>query len=154
MWQQKTLLLQLAWPPVIIPQMMFYITPILSRTKNTVKTTVTQGSSVSILCLFVQERTKSLFYQQTHVHSVKSLAKASVGRINLGNSLPISGHILGFPGGTIGKESTCQCRRYKRCGFGPWIGKIHWNRKWHPSPAFLPGRFHRQRSLAGCSPWG
>ena len=29
-----------------------------------------------------------------------------------------------------------------------------WRRKWQPTPVFLPGKFHRQRSLAGCSPWG
>ena len=23
-----------------------------------------------------------------------------------------------------GKKSTCQCRRRKRCGFDPWVGKI------------------------------
>ena len=27
-------------------------------------------------------------------------------------------------------------------------------RKWQPAPVFLPGEFHGQRSLAGCSPWG
>ena len=27
-------------------------------------------------------------------------------------------------------------------------------RQWHPTPAFLPGKSHRQRSLVGCSPWG
>ena len=26
--------------------------------------------------------------------------------------------------------------------------------KWQPTPAFLPGEFHGQRSLAGYSPWG
>ena len=26
--------------------------------------------------------------------------------------------------------------------------------KWHPTPVFLPGEFHGQRSLAGYSPWG
>ena len=31
---------------------------------------------------------------------------------------------MGFPGGTSGKESTCQCRRHKRCGFDPWFKKI------------------------------
>ena len=31
---------------------------------------------------------------------------------------------LGFPGGTSGKESACQCRRHKRCGFDPWVRKI------------------------------
>ena len=33
-------------------------------------------------------------------------------------------HCYGFPGGASGKEPTWQCRRYKRCGFNPWVGKI------------------------------
>jgi len=32
--------------------------------------------------------------------------------------------------------------------------KILWRRKWQPTPVFLPGKFHRWRSLAGYSPWG
>ena len=31
----------------------------------------------------------------------------------------------GFPSG---KESTCQCRRCRRRGFEPWVGKIPWRR--------------------------
>ena len=27
-------------------------------------------------------------------------------------------------------------------------------RKWQPTPEFLPGKFHGQRTLAGYSPWG
>ena len=27
-------------------------------------------------------------------------------------------------------------------------------RKWQPTPVFLPGEPHGQRSLVGCSPWG
>ena len=38
--------------------------------------------------------------------------------------------------------------------FNPWIGKIPWSRKWQPTPVFLPGKFHGQRSLVGYSPWG
>ena len=34
------------------------------------------------------------------------------------------------------------------------VGKIPWRRKWQPTPVFLPGEFHGQRSLAGYSPWG
>ena len=60
----------------------------------------------------------------------------------------------GFPGGTSGKESACQSRRLKRHRFDPRAGKIPWSRKWHPTPVFLPGEFHGQRSLAGYSPWG
>ena len=53
-----------------------------------------------------------------------------------------------------GKESNCHCRRCKGCWFGPWVGKIPWRRKWQPTPVFLPGKSHGQRSLAGYSSWG
>ena len=63
---------------------------------------------------------------------------------------------LCFPGGTVAKESACQCRRCKRCRFSPCIGigKIAWGRKWQPTPVFLPGESHGQRSLAGYCPQG
>ena len=56
---------------------------------------------------------------------------------------------LGFPGGTSGKELSCQWR----CGFDPWVGKIPWRRAWQPTPVFLPGESHGQRTLAGYSLW-
>ena len=31
---------------------------------------------------------------------------------------------LGFPGGSSAKEPACQCRRHKRCGSNPQVGKI------------------------------
>ena len=36
----------------------------------------------------------------------------------------------------------------------PGSGKLPWRRKWQPTPVFLPGKSHRQRSLEGCNPWG
>ena len=42
----------------------------------------------------------------------------------------------------------------KRCRFDPWVDKISWRRKWHPTPVFLFGKSHGQRSLVGYSPWG
>ena len=33
-------------------------------------------------------------------------------------------------------------------------GKIPWRRAWQPTPVFLPGESHGQRSLSGYSPWG
>jgi len=33
--------------------------------------------------------------------------------------------------------------------FDPWVGKIPGRRKWQPTPVFLPGESHGQRSLAG-----
>ena len=52
--------------------------------------------------------------------------------------------ICDFPGGASGKESACQCRRRKRCGFDPWVRKIPWKRKCQPTPGFLPENFHEQ----------
>ena len=48
-----------------------------------------------------------------------------------------------------GKELTCQCRRHR---FNPWVRNIPWRKKWQPTPVFLPGEFHGQRSLMGYSP--
>jgi len=31
---------------------------------------------------------------------------------------------------------------------------MHWRRKWQPTPVFLPGESHGQRSLVGCCLWG
>ena len=45
----------------------------------------------------------------------------------------------------LGKESTCQCRRCKRCRFNPWVRKTPWSRKWQHIPVFFPGKFHGQR---------
>ena len=39
-------------------------------------------------------------------------------------------------------------------GLIPRLGRFPWRREWLPSPVFLPGEFHGQRSLVGYSPWG
>ena len=39
-------------------------------------------------------------------------------------------------------------------GSTPRLGRFPWRRKWQPTPVFLPGKSHGQRSLAGYSPWG
>ena len=45
-----------------------------------------------------------------------------------------------FPGGSAGKESTCQCWRHRKSKFDPWVGKIPCRRE--PTPVFWPGEFH------------
>ena len=47
----------------------------------------------------------------------------------------------GFPADASSKESARQCKRRRRRGFYPWIGKILWRRAWQPTPVFLPGEF-------------
>ena len=72
------------------------------------------------------------------------------------NTSSISMHVcvfMGCPRWLSGKEPHCQCRRHKRRGFDPWVGKIPW-RKWQPTAVLLPGESYGQRSLAGHSSWG
>ena len=38
--------------------------------------------------------------------------------------------------------------------FSPSLFLFKWKLTWQPTPVFLPGEFHGQRSLAGYSPWG
>ena len=53
-----------------------------------------------------------------------------------------------------GKRNHLQCRRYRRCRFDPWVGKILWRRAWQHNTVFLPGESLGQRSLLVYSPWG
>ena len=44
---------------------------------------------------------------------------------------------LGFPGGSVGKESACSAGDP---GLIPGLGRFPWRRKWQPIPVFLPGK--------------
>ena len=57
---------------------------------------------------------------------------------------------MGFPGDSVGKESACNsgvCVQHMRYWFDPWVRKIPWRRKWLPTPVFLPGKSHGQKSM-------
>ena len=58
-------------------------------------------------------------------------------------------YTMGFPGVTCGKKPPTNAGD---AGSIPRSGKIPWRRARQPTPIFLPGEFHGQRSLAGCSP--
>ena len=56
----------------------------------------------------------------------------------------------GFPGSSNGKESA-----WDAGDLGLIPGQEDpWRKKWQPTPLFLLGEFHGQRSLVGYSPWG
>ena len=93
-------------------------------------------------------------------------------------------YILGFPGVSDSKESACNAGEPGLIpGSGRSLGegngnplqysclenplekkmatqssirtwRIPWRRKWQPTPVFVPGESHGQRSLAGYNPWG
>ena len=52
------------------------------------------------------------------------------------------------------KNPPANDRRPESHRFDPWVEKLSWKRKWHPTPVFLPGKSHGQKSLVGYSPWG
>ena len=58
---------------------------------------------------------------------------------------------MGFPGGSDGKESSWNAGDL---GSITESGRFPQRREWLPTPVFLPGEFHGQRSLLGYSPWG
>ena len=56
---------------------------------------------------------------------------SSLHWISHSSSFSYSYFKAGLPSWCSGKESTFQCRGWKRCRFDPWVGKISWRRKWH-----------------------
>ena len=51
-------------------------------------------------------------------------------------------------GGTESKEYACNARDLDSIA----MGRSHGGGHWQPTPVFLPGESHGQRSLVGCSP--
>ena len=64
-------------------------------------------------------------------------------------------HVLtppfGFPDGSVVKNPPANAGA---AGSIPGSGRSPWSRKWQRPPVFFPGKFHGQRSLRGCGPWG
>ena len=57
-------------------------------------------------------------------------------------------YIAHFPAGSSdGKKSACNAEDLA------WEGLLE-KGEWLPTPVFLPGESHGQKSLVGCSPWG
>ena len=57
-------------------------------------------------------------------------------------------HIMGFPGCSVLRNPPANAGATGDTSLIPWFGKILWRRKWQPTPAFLPGKSHGQRSLS------
>ena len=63
--------------------------------------------------------------------------------------------VCGLPPWLSSKESACQCRRRKRCGFNHWLGKVLWRMAWQLNSSILGLKNpNGQSSLVGYSPWG
>ena len=60
---------------------------------------------------------------------------------------------MSFPGGLVVKNPPASARDRRDTGSTPRSGRSL-EREWQPTPVFLPGESHGQRSLTGYSPWG
>ena len=54
----------------------------------------------------------------------------------------------------VGKNPPANAGDIREASFDLWVRKFPWRRKWQPTPVFLPGKSHGQRSLVGYSPYG
>jgi len=50
-------------------------------------------------------------------------------------------------------NSPAKAGKPKRYSIDPWVGKIPQRRVWQPTPVFVSGESHGQRSLVGYTPW-
>ena len=62
--------------------------------------------------------------------------------------------LLGLSGRLNQLKNLPAMQETQRRGFNPYVRKIPWRRKRQPTPVFLPGESHGQRSMVGYSPWG
>ena len=61
---------------------------------------------------------------------------------------------LHAPGTSLVTQAVKRLPATQKTWLHPWVGKIPWRGKWHPTPALSPGKSHGWRSLVGHSPWG
>ena len=132
-----------------------------SRTWGTTEPT----SYVSQVVLVVQSLSCVRLYDPTDcsmpgfpiLHYLQSLLRLmSIESVMPSNHLILCHPLLLLPSivpsiRVFSKRIHPQCRRH---GFDPWVRKIPWRREWLPTPVFLPGEFHGQRSLAGLQSMG
>ena len=67
-------------------------------------------------------------------------------------ALPWWGSLYHYVRASLVAQMVKNLSAVQETGFDPWVGKIPWRREWLPTPVFLPGEFHEQRSPVGYSP--
>ena len=90
---------------------------------------------LSVWCLLIEFKQR-IFYHLTPEDHVKTVVTS----------------LNGFPHGAVVKNPPVSAGDAR--DLGTRVGKISWSRKWQPTPVFLHGEFHGQRSLMGYRPTG
>ena len=94
----------------------------------------------------------SYSFKNIILKSIDQLSKYRTKAIKFSERLP---HAMGVPGGSVVKNPPANTGDvvWSLGQEDPWVRKIPWERKWQPTPVFLPGKSHGQRSLVVYSPW-
>ena len=119
-------------PPPLIQTQNLLPRPVASKCSITFPASLSAGG-LNVLCLCFPHNLWKVSYFYTPKRHSLICSTATRSR--------------GLPRWLSGKESACQCRRCRKCGFGSWIRRIPWRRKWQLTPVFLLGEFLGQRSL-------
>ena len=73
---------------------------------------------------------------------------------NFGPTAPWWGHLPGYLWCLVYHQKSENLPAIKEtCVRSLGLGRFPWRRELQPTPVFLPGEFHGQKSLEGCSPW-
>ena len=74
----------------------------------------------------------------------------TINNMNNMNKVAVNLYFGGFPGGPAVKNLPANSGDD---GSNPGSRRFPWKQKWQPTPVFLPGKAHEQRSLEGYSSW-
>ena len=86
--------------------------------------------------------------------SIHASAFNSFGYISRSEIAGSYGFFFMLPRWLSGKEFICQWRGCRRSGLNLSVWEIPWRRKWQPTPVFLAGKSHGQKSLESYNPGG
>ena len=81
-------------------------------------------------------------------HKGPQIAKAVLRKKNGAGGINLPDFRLSYKGASL----VAQTVKHLSAMQETWVVKIPWRRKWQPTPVFLPGKSHGQRSLMGYSP--
>ena len=95
------------------------------------------------LCTKVIKTLLTIFLMLTYIHKTYLLYNWQLIPLNNG-AFPVAQRL----------RICLQCKSHRRHRFDPWVRKIPRRRTWQPTPVFLPGESHGQRSLTDHSPQG
>ena len=90
-----------------------------------------------------EENRPYLLVERRWAHGTRNITVAAFGKSHLPASLMVQ---------SVKKKKKKKKNHLPRqeTRFSPRVRKIPWRKKWQPTPVFLPGKSHGQRSLAGC----